>query len=38
MVGMASTVAARVCAISEKSLAFLNPVQFGPLADRSVGL
>jgi hypothetical protein len=38
MVGATATVAARVCEISEKSLAFLNPVQFRPLADRSVGL
>ncbi len=38
MVGATATVAARVCEISEKSLAFLNPVQFGPLPDRSVGL
>ncbi|MGD1210212.1 MAG: hypothetical protein ABR973_02490 [Candidatus Acidiferrales bacterium] len=38
MVGTTATVAAKVCEISEKSLAFLNPVQFGPVADRSVGL
>ena len=37
MVGMTAAVAARVCDISEESLAFLNPVQFGPLASRSIG-
>ena len=38
MVGTTAAVAARVCEISEKSLAFMNPVQFGPLANRSIGL
>jgi len=36
MVGATATAAARICAISEQSLGFLNPVQVKPLASNSL--
>lgn len=37
MIGMTMAVAARVCQVSEKSLAFLNPAYPNRLGDRSTG-
>ncbi|HTW25327.1 MAG TPA: hypothetical protein VMD78_17120 [Candidatus Baltobacteraceae bacterium] len=36
MVGATATAAARICTVSEQSLAFLNPVQLKPIANNSL--